>query len=329
MKHRDLQGVLSGSRTFLMGAAMAWIVLAHLFAHLELPQGGVAAALYGCIADGYGGCDIFLFLSGFGLAHSLKGDPSPRNFLKRRARKLLPSYYPFILLYLAIMAATSGITAWEVFGDLTFTGFWFHWRHQFNWYIQALPAFYLLALLSGRVLEKLGSPRAAAALGAGYLALLAVSFGRYQMVAVTRIPVFLLGFFLARWEKAVPWGRGTVLLSAAALILGVAVLRLTAPVTTWENGLYWYPFLLIAPALCVLLTWLRPCLPKAVDRFFCLFGKCSLEIYLIHDLAMEWLFQDMTGNTNWFALAAISCGLGIGYHHLVNVCRNKWTGAAR
>lgn len=329
MKHQNLQSALSGSRTFLMGAAMAWIVLAHLYAHLELPRGGVAAVLYGCIADGYGGCDIFLFLSGFGLAHSLQGDPSARNFLKRRAWKLLPSYYPFILMYLAIMAATSGVTAREVFGDLTFTGFWFHWSHQFNWYIQALPAFYLLALLARRAIEKLGWARAAAVLGIGYLALLAVSFGRYQMVAVTRIPVFLLGFFLARREKAIPWGWGTIFLSAAALILGVAVLRLTAPVTTWENGLYWYPFLLIAPALCVLLAWLRPWLPKAVDGFFCLFGKCSLEIYLIHDLAMEWLFQDMTGNTKWFALAALSCGLGIGYHYLVNVCVSKWTGSAR
>ena len=76
--------------------AILWVV----FFHAQLGLGGL---LYDVQKIGYGGVDMFLFLSGFGLYHSLSRDADAGRYLLRRARRLLPAYLPFCAVWLCVM----------------------------------------------------------------------------------------------------------------------------------------------------------------------------------------------------------------------------------
>lgn len=328
-KCRDMLSDLSDSRTFLMGTAILGIVLFHMRAKSICPEGALAAFFNDLVGMGYGGSDVFFFLSGFGIAYSLKKDSHYGRYLTRRAKKLFPAYYPFILVYIASAAWIRGITGKEILGNLTFAGFWFQWGNQFNWYIQSAMVFYLLAPAAYWLLKARRGWRACLILTAAALALQLVFFGEYQMIAITRVPVFLLGLYLGTLEKgSMPWTRGRLAAVTAAYLAGLLLWRISQPYLTWGNGLYWYPFLVIAPAGCFLTAalrpyWLRFPWLRKIDDVICLCGRCSYEIYLVHLLFFETILVGCEGNLFWLAMAVVFTVLGIGYHNLVAAVLSK------
>ena len=93
---RRMQEAIGACRDEIKGAAILWVV----FFHAQLGLGGL---LYDVQKIGYGGVDMFLFLSGFGLYHSLSRDADAGRYLLRRARRLLPAYLPFCAVWLCVM----------------------------------------------------------------------------------------------------------------------------------------------------------------------------------------------------------------------------------
>ena len=87
---------LSRYRNELKGIAILWVV----FFHAQL---GLEGLLYQVQRIGYGGVDLFFFLSGFGLYHTLERDADLGRYLKRRARRLLPAYLPFCVVWLVVI----------------------------------------------------------------------------------------------------------------------------------------------------------------------------------------------------------------------------------
>lgn len=326
---RDMLTDLSESRTFLMGFGILGIVLFHARAHSICPEGFLAALLNDLVGMGYGGCDVFFFLSGFGLAHSLRRNDQYGPYLARRAKKLFPAYYPFIAVYMAAVAWIRGITGKEILGNLTFLGFWFQWGNQFNWYIQSVMVFYLLAPILYRVTEKWKGWKSLVILGCIALGLQAAFWGSYLLIAISRVPVFLLGMVLGNRERgSTPWTRGRLWTVAAIWVVGLLFRWLTLPCLTWGNGLYWYPFLLIAPAGCLLIAGLRPYWQscrwlRRIDDLICLCGRCSYEIYLVHLLFFETILAKMEGNLFWLAMVPIFTALGIGYHYGVEAVKKR------
>lgn len=326
---RDMIADLSQCRTFLMGMAILAVVMFHVRARSVCPEGALAALLNDIVGAGHGGCDFFLFLSGFGLAFSLAKDRNLPRYLGRRAKKLFPAYYPFILVYIGCVAALRGITWREALGNLTFTGFWFQWGNQFNWYVQTVAAFYLLAPAVYWVLEKLGSGwKGLLALMVFALALQVVFWGKYQMIAITRVPVFLLGMVLGSWKTGLPWTKERLALAVVTFLAGAVFWRMTLPYVDWGNGLYWYPFLLLAPSMSLLTAalrphWLQVRWLRKLDRMVCICGECSLEIYLVHLLFFETLLVNRQGNLFWLVMAVVFTAAGIGYHYLVEAAVKK------
>lgn len=326
---RDMIADLSQCRTFLMGMAIMAVVMFHVRARSICPEGALAAFLNDIVGAGHGGCDFFLFLSGFGLSFSLARDSNLPRYLGRRAKKLFPAYYPFILVYIGCAAALRGITWLETLGNLTFTGFWFQWNNQFNWYVQTVVAFYLLAPAVYWALKKLGNGwKGLLALMAFALALQVVFWGKYQMIAITRVPVFLFGMFLGSRKTELPWTKGRLALTAVVFLAGVVFWRTTLPYVDWGNGLYWYPFLLLAPSMSLLTAALRPYWLKVwwlrkLDRLVCICGECSFEIYLVHLLFFETLLVHRQGNLFWLMMAVVFTAAGIGYHYLVEAAVKK------
>ena len=100
--------LLSKFRSELMGAAMLAVMLFHAW-DLDLRF----TTLNELRALGFGGVDIFVLLSGIGLAMSLsKREQEYGEFIGRRAWRILPAYYTVMLphtlfLYLAGRAQLS------------------------------------------------------------------------------------------------------------------------------------------------------------------------------------------------------------------------------
>lgn len=316
---RDMLDDLSESRTFLMGLAIVGIVLYHLRGNSVCPDSALARFLDDLMGMGYGGCDVFFFLSGFGIARSLGKDSNLPRYLGRRAKKLFPAYYPFILVFIFSLKRLWGISGREILGNLTFTGFWLHFRNQFNWYIQTAVAFYLLAPAASWVMRRWKGWRAFGILGTVTLALQVLFFGDECMIAITRLPVFLLGMaFGDQKTGSMPWTKGRLTGLAAVFLGGFVFYWIAQPYILWGNGLYWYPFILMAPSFCLLAAALRhswrPCL-RRIDGFVCLCGRCSFEIYLVHVLFFEYILVEREGNLFWLAMAVVCTALGILYHY--------------
>ena len=91
----------------LRGLAIACVLCVHLFIRNPRPEGSPAIRfMTGIMASGWIGVDLFFVLSGFlitGILYDTRAGPNFfHNFYARRALRILPLYYAFILLVVAI-----------------------------------------------------------------------------------------------------------------------------------------------------------------------------------------------------------------------------------
>lgn len=125
--------LLSKYRSALMGVAILWVMLYHILA-----KGGILIITQ-ILEVGYGGVDIFLFLSGFGLFFSLsnKGTTLPQYYRKRFLR-ILPEFWIFLIVdYIATMDFNM-----ENFGELLYKtmtiGYWIPGTSYDLWYVSCV-----------------------------------------------------------------------------------------------------------------------------------------------------------------------------------------------
>ena len=99
------------------------------------------------------------------------------------------------------------------------------------------------------------------------------------------------------------------------------------PWTLIDYGMYWYPFILITPPLCMGLSFLFQKADKLSRVFAPLrwLGKSSFEIYLVNVWIYELSKQYTVFPWLWAALCAGNLLLGVGYHWLVT-CFTAKTG---
>lgn len=137
-----MQEAIGACRDEIKGAAILWVV----FFHAQLGLGGL---LYDVQKIGYGGVDMFLFLSGFGLYHSLSRDADAGRYLLRRARRLLPAYLPFCAVWLCVMLPLYDLGTVQsvrvAAGNLLMLGFFAGTPAMINWYVSALTLTLMLA----------------------------------------------------------------------------------------------------------------------------------------------------------------------------------------
>ncbi len=311
---------LSRYRNELKGFAILWVV----FFHAQL---GLEGFLYQIQRIGYGGVDVFFFLSGYGLYHSLEKDADPGRYLKRRGERLLPAYLPFCLVWLAVMLPLHGggvATSLKIAaGNLTMTGYFANVDLNINWYVSAMALSLLLAPVFHAVLH-CGDRfllRAAVLLAV----LFAVGFayiGADQYMAISRLPVFAMGMMAAAPQMESLSGKKATAAMVAAGVLGTIVLymcleRFSELLITY--AMYWHPFVLITPGLCAGLAWIFSCLPGAVCKPFALLGKASFEIFLfnvwIEVLGKKYAWA--SSPLEWLLWSAASIVAGCAYHWLI------------
>lgn len=128
-------------------------------------------------------------------------------------------------------------------------------------------------------------------------------------------------------------GKKAIALSLLA-VTGMAVLLVCyfnlPDYVVWGFGIWWYPFILIAPGLCFLLALFM----EGMDRIrgvklllkpVKLIGKASFEIYLLHIAAFDILpgYLGVSSNRRWLALTAAAVAAGVLYHLLVEAVMKR------
>jgi len=315
MSMQTIQRNLRTCRDEIKGIAILWVV----FFHARL---GLSGLLYDVQKIGYGGVDLFFFLSGFGLYHSLKRNSDLGGYFKRRAKRLLPSYLPFCAVWLVVMlwltkpGAASAVRT--VMGNLFMVGFFSGAPLEINWYVSALalslavaPLFY--AFLSPDV------PKRAVWLIAGcFLAGLAF-VDQDSYIVISRLPVFAAGMAFAGWENEKPNGKTLAAILAAAGVLGLGVLMICFsrfPDMLLTYAMYWHPFFLIAPAMCAGLGWLFGKCPRKLLSPLSMLGAASFEIFLFNAW-IEFLGKKhglCSSASEWILWSIVSIIAGVLYH---------------
>ncbi|MEE0265882.1 MAG: acyltransferase [Acutalibacteraceae bacterium] len=272
-------------RNAWLGCAMIWIFLFHA-------EVNFGVAVLNKIKDiGYGGVDICLFASGIGCYYSLTSDSDAVNFLKRRLKRIMPTYFIFIVAWLAYMFLCNDFGWRMAIGNLFAVQHLTGLEQSFNWYISAILIFYIVAPYFKRLVDK--ASFGVNLLVIAFLIILSIPFWRSftYIVIATRVPIFYIGMLfgkLCKQDKKMNVASAVTL--TVMLIAGVAMwfaFLYLLNADLWAYGLYWYPFILIAPPLCILVSYVARILEKnrvskKLLEAVSLIGNYSFEVYLLH-----------------------------------------------
>lgn len=272
-------------RHIWLGVAMIWIVAYHCpfdFGFLN------------CVKKmGYGGVDICLFASGIGCFYSLSSDSNILNFMKRRIKRLVPTYIIFIIVWLVYQYIIGNFDFQMALGNIlalqNFTGL----GNAFNWYISAIFLLYILAPYFKIIIDRATNVKKIFFLIFLLVCSIAFWHATTYIITVTRLPIFFIGMLFAdmcKKDKLITLKH--TLIMTVAFIVGVTsllILMEKIPQHLWAYGLYWYPFILITPPLCFAISRLAMVLEKSkfTKPIVSLLGICgdySFEIYLLHIL---------------------------------------------
>ncbi|MBQ7867426.1 MAG: acyltransferase [Clostridia bacterium] len=318
-----MQAILDSLRRYrneIKGFAILWVV----FFHAKL-------GLSGFLADvqqiGYCGVDIFFFLSGFGLYHSLERSSDISSYLKRRAARLLPAYLPFCLVWLVVMIPLSKMgmasAIRTVTGNLFMVGFFSGAPVNINWYVSGLMLSLVLAPVFFAFLGKENCCPKRVLLLIGFLFMMGTAFiDTDAYMAISRLPVFVLGMVAAGWKQPQLCKKTLVFGLTNAFVIGFAALYIAfslLPDLLVPYALYWHPFVLITPPLCVSLAWLFGKCPGWIVKPLSYAGAASFEIFLFN----AWI--ELLGKryglchnpADWLLWSAASVAAGLLYHLVV------------
>ncbi len=288
---------LTKYRNIWMGIAVCWVMLYHS----GLSCQNEIVMLWKRL--GYGGVDICIFASGLGCFTSLDRNSNILEFLKRRFLRIVPVWICFCPVWIVFRALNGGISITDALGNLFMVQYYTGHLPLFNWYIGAIWCFYLFAPLFFAIITKCDKKGKLGVLL--LLTVLSIPFCGQQMGSfiglATRIPLFYMGM-CAGWavteEKTLSFSKSGIMLFLGILGMAcLAILRIQMSGIEFEStGAAFYPFILFAPAFCLIISILMEFLKahvkvlwKVICKTFGVFGDCSLEIYIVHILVFEWL----------------------------------------
>lgn len=275
--------LLSKYRSELMGVAMLAVMLFHA-GDLDLGL----RFLNDLRQLGFGGVDIFMLLSGMGLAMSLsRREQEYGAFMGRRLRRILPAYYAVMLPYTLCLFLVGRALLSTFIWNTALLNFWVGPMGGFNWYITGIVTFYILTPQTVRFLREHPRLRVPA-----LLAVTVLSVGLSQILirdtywnhvaVIYRAPMYFAGLVIGLW---IAEGRKLAAADAAALILlpipGVVYACLRTRLGDYAQAVYIFLFTTVSASLA--LAWIMDKLPLkplwAALRFV---GENSLEIYLLN-----------------------------------------------
>ena len=336
MEHINVKSLyyyLSKYRSALMGLAILWVVWYHSELYLDIFPFQKVNRTFDFLKEiGYSGVDIFVLVSGMGICRSLKKNDIS-TFIKNRVKKIVPVWWAYLLLSVILGKLLFDIvfSGLEILGFLSFTGFWLNMENQGNWYVYFIMLLYLISPVLFNLLENARKRMLTAAVLMLISAVISLSFiGNFKLIAVSRVPLYIFGMYIAYDEEAFKVTRLKLLLCFLILIAGNVFLFLMykdhRPVM-WKYGLFWYPFLLMAPSIALFTSLLFDKCQKLFyypRMFFRLMGKSSLEILLISVYIFanfKKLGFSISGRKEALLEVVLSLAFGVAFHYLVEAIK--------
>lgn len=322
---------LSKYRSELMGIAMLWVMLFHAW-DLDLKVG----ILNDLRSAGFGGVDIFILLSAMGLVMSLsKREPTFSDFMARRAGRILPAYFPVMLVYTLFLILRGEAPFSTLIWNSSLLYYWVSPQGAFNWYIAGIMLFYALTPFCFRRLRSKGHRELWVAVGvvlALILCRILILDGYWSFLDVAyRFPIFfiglLIGFYVTEGRR-LTLSRG--LFWAGTLVLGGAYLKLMGVV---PSETFYLPlchlFVFTTVPMCLALCVLFEKFPLGgLRKVLRVIGENSLEIYLLNvsffsQTALLQRYLDFGPGHYLFYLITIPLNilLGVLLHRGVEGCR--------
>lgn len=273
-------------RKIWMGFAILWVI----FFHFGYKPPDPLAALQ---SSGYSGVDIFFFASGIGCYLSYSRDKNAASFIKRRFIRIMPTYFVFIVIWCTYKVITDGMDFTTVLGNIFCVQDLTGKDGSFNWYFGAMWIFYLLTPYFVAVADKIKKP-AGCVLFCLLLVLFSFPFWNVKalIIIVTRMPVYFLGMYLAKRSQE---SDDKISLKFMLIATVLSIISMAAFIVCyfklhdelWNYGLWWYPFIITAPTICLYLSFICKQLEKKsvgqkILKAFSFIGSYTFELFLVH-----------------------------------------------
>ena len=307
---------ISSARNALMGIATLWVMLYHS----GIPFSGVDGAgishyfyiihyyLYVIKSIGQIGVDIFLFLSAIGLYFSMEKNDNVISFYKRRLQRIIPEYLIVNLIWELINFSSPVETLCNISGLSFFMdGF------RGNWYFILLFILYFLFPLLYRLKKEKGDQAILililVILGCNYL-ISTVSPALFSNIeiALRRIPVFLLGLWIADEVKKDIRINGFFILSVSLIVALASFLYISNDENNM-NILYRYNSSLNGVAIVFLFSFIHSFFKRKNYVFIVLeyCGTYSMECYLLYEKVLKILSSYVSDKISLALLGFFIC----------------------
>lgn len=240
------------------------------------------------IRKGNSAVDVFLFLSGFCLCLSLNRDSNIKRFYTKRFKRVVFTYL-IIAIPFFIWKSLEEITTHQFvnfFFDLSGFSFWVNGCLN-AWFVEAILLFYIITPPIYYIVRK-SVVKSFVLLIIVYTLLIFsyhyIPYIRPSEIAWTRLPIFIIGIIMAshwphfdfKYSKMITWCFTIVLIIGLICIPG----HLSG---FWRRMQY---AIVVIPSLWVLKTMFSV-MPARGRYFFTKLGEISLEVYLVHIMALH------------------------------------------
>lgn len=315
-------------RSICMAVAILWVIFMH--AGLSVGNGVV----FFIKQIGYGGVDIFVFASGIGCFFSYLKNEDFFAFIKRRFYKLAPLYWIILIPWVVLKVQTVGMTFRQIVGNVLFIQAFTLNGCEFSWYISAMWLYYFLVPFFFAIITKT-KKKYSVILIAIALLLAPTSYWNVSnlLIMIIRIPLFFMGMYvgkLASEDKKIGKIHGALLIFAS--VVGIIILRycvLNHATLLSTYGLWWYPFILITPGLCFVITCMcyfidKIKVGKIILKGMAYIGNHTYELFLMHILIFaifgHYVFHGFIegSNRNWILIILITLIAGLLFSRLKN-----------
>ena len=282
---------ISEERGVLIGIATVAVMLFHSYSlHFEeIFSSAFLCDLFNYIQDlGNIGVDIFLFISAFGLYYSFSKNPDVKSFYIKRVLRIVPSAVIIAAVYY-LYVGTSGIV--DFFKKVMLLSFYESNNRDF-WFLSFILIMYIAFPLLYNIVEKYKGLGVAVAVGSTVLVnmLLMICmpelYGRLE-IALTRIPIFLVGIYFGRMARrdekiSVWWLFGAFIAFIASNLMLYNCQFANYCIVRYLYGLWTVSFVIV---VCFVNNTAkkRYGINGAFAKFFSWIGMYSLEIYLIYE----------------------------------------------
>ena len=293
--------LLSKYRSEIMGIAALCIIVFHSKSALNNQINNQSFLFF--IGQLNIGVEFFLIVSGIGLYFSLSKDNF--SFKQYYLKRVLNVYLIYLLISFPLVLfnciAFNG-SVFDFFTDWTGLGFFLGKRYVFGnhggWYVMFIMIMYLFYPIIFRIQKFLEKKRIDLIVLIAFVIIYIllcyyvslrynVLFNKYE-VAITRIPIFIIGSYIGKlvYNKN-RFGIGTKII----VIVGV-VLYILLESYDFSFVLGRFNKMLLSVSLCLFYVILRSIIKiERIYKFFSFVGSMSLELYLTHNLANEFLFR--------------------------------------